>query len=64
MLDGGASNVVEKGAIVQAETAPHVIVSLQLGVSVSTKVAALRRLLYDSSEWGLEARPGGLCLPP
>ena len=41
---------MEKGAIVQAETAPHVIVSLQLGVTASTQVAALRRLLYDSSE--------------
>lgn len=41
---------MERGAIVQAETALHVSVSLDLGVSVSTQVAALRRLLYESDE--------------
>jgi hypothetical protein len=61
MLDTGASNVVERGAIVQPETALHVRVSLELDVSVSTQVAALRRLLYESSE-GAWKRVREVCL--
>jgi hypothetical protein len=49
MLDTGASSSVEKGAIGQAEAALHVSVSLRFSASVSTQVAALRQLLYESS---------------
>lgn len=48
-LDVGATSAVEKGAITQAETALHVSVSPLLGVSVSTQIATLRRLLFDST---------------
>lgn len=48
-FDTGASSAVEKGAIIQEETALHLAVSLGLGVSVSTQIATLRRLLHDST---------------
>ncbi|KAF8065373.1 hypothetical protein FPV67DRAFT_1628755 [Lyophyllum atratum] len=48
-IDTGASSAVEKGAIIQEETALHIAVSLGLGVSVSTQIATLRRLLHDST---------------
>jgi len=41
--------VIEKGAVVQAETALHVAVSLNFDASISTQIATLRRLLVDSS---------------
>ncbi|KAF9460668.1 carbohydrate esterase family 9 protein [Collybia nuda] len=48
-FDIGATSAVDQGAIVQAETALHVALSPRMSVSVSTQVAALRRLLFDST---------------
>ncbi|GLB34476.1 putative carbohydrate esterase family 9 protein [Lyophyllum shimeji] len=48
-IDTGASSAVERGAIIQEETALHISVSLNLGVSVSTQIATLRRLLHEST---------------
>ncbi|CAK5281395.1 unnamed protein product [Mycena citricolor] len=44
-FDLGAGNAVDAGAVVQAETALHVEVTLSSGLSVSTQIAALRRSL-------------------
>ncbi|KAG6911405.1 hypothetical protein DXG01_016502 [Tephrocybe rancida] len=55
-FDTGASNILEKGAIPwQEDTALHIRVSQSLGVSVSTQIATLRRLLYHptSNAWDL-----------
>lgn len=41
----GASSGLEKGAILLEETALHVMVSRSLAPSVSTQIAALRKLL-------------------
>lgn len=49
-IDTGAVNALEKGAIVEDETAMHVAVSLNFETSVSTQIAVLRRLLEESSE--------------
>ncbi|KAG6845273.1 hypothetical protein H0H87_011682 [Tephrocybe sp. NHM501043] len=48
-FDTGATNALETGAITQEETALHIAVSQSLGVSVSTQIATLRRLLYHST---------------
>ena len=48
-FDTGAVNAIEKGAVVQAETALHVAVSLNFDASISTQIATLRRLLTESS---------------
>ncbi|KAG5635819.1 hypothetical protein H0H81_010006 [Sphagnurus paluster] len=62
-IDLGAVNALEKGAVLQEETALHVSVSLSLPVSVSTQIATLRSLLNDSSSnvWAL-IRSGALPL--
>lgn len=50
-IDTGASHALEEGAVIQAETALHVAVSLQFTASVSTQIATLRRLLnYSKSD--------------
>jgi hypothetical protein len=46
-FDTGSSNILEHGAVVQEETALHVTVNPSLSVSVSTQLAALRRLLFE-----------------
>ena len=51
----GALNMLEKGAIIQDEVALHVKVSQRSSVSVSTQVAALRKLLFDHSATHAEA---------
>jgi hypothetical protein len=43
----GASNTLEKNAIVQDEAALHIAVSRQFAASVSTQIAALRRILFE-----------------
>ncbi|KAG6864679.1 hypothetical protein C0991_007921 [Blastosporella zonata] len=48
-FDTGAVNALEKGAVTQEETALHIAVSLNFGVSVSTQIATLRQLLYHST---------------
>jgi len=45
----GAWSASEKGAVLMEETALHITVSPSLSVSVSTQVAALRRLLYGNA---------------
>ncbi|KAF9014304.1 hypothetical protein BDQ17DRAFT_1386733 [Cyathus striatus] len=45
----GAWSASEKGAVLMEETALHITVSPSLSVSVSTQIAALRRLLYGSA---------------
>ena len=45
----GASDGIENGAVIQAETALHVRVMRGLPVSVSTQIATLRRLLFGHS---------------
>ncbi|KAF5378365.1 hypothetical protein D9615_008768 [Tricholomella constricta] len=55
-IDTGASSAVEKGAVIQEETALHVSVSLGLGVSVSTQIATLRKLLHESESSDAWAR--------
>ncbi|TFK32813.1 hypothetical protein BDQ12DRAFT_691931 [Crucibulum laeve] len=48
----GASNALEKGAILQEEVALHVSISTSFSVSVSTVVAALRRqILVGAGAW-------------
>jgi hypothetical protein len=44
----GASNTLEKNAIIQDEASLHIAVSRQFTASVSTQIAALRRILYDA----------------
>jgi hypothetical protein len=44
----GASNALEKHSIIQDEAALHVAVSRQSTTSVSTQIAALRRILFDA----------------
>ncbi|KIM80183.1 hypothetical protein PILCRDRAFT_73396 [Piloderma croceum F 1598] len=44
----GASNALEKNAIIQDEASLHIAVSMQFTASVSTQIAALRRILYDA----------------
>ncbi|KAG6895604.1 hypothetical protein C0992_000419, partial [Termitomyces sp. T32_za158] len=48
-FDTGASNGLAKGAVVKEEAALHVALNQLLRVSVSTQIAALRRLLYHST---------------
>ncbi|KAG6835004.1 hypothetical protein H0H93_005679, partial [Arthromyces matolae] len=48
-FDTGATHALERGAVSQEETALHVVLSHSLGPSVSTQIATLRRLLYDST---------------
>lgn len=43
----GSLNGLEEGAILQNEVALHIKVSQRSSVSVSTQVAALRKLLFD-----------------
>ncbi|KAG5644405.1 hypothetical protein DXG03_008572 [Asterophora parasitica] len=52
-IDLGASNAVERGAVLQEETALHVSVRMSSGASVSTQIATLRKLLHEafSSAW-------------
>ena len=46
----GSLNALERGAILQGEVALHVTVSARIsGVSVSTQIATLRKLLFDDS---------------
>lgn len=45
----GAPHALEKGAIVQHETALHVEISHSLSVGVSTQIAALRNALFDGT---------------
>ncbi|EPS99813.1 hypothetical protein FOMPIDRAFT_1060582 [Fomitopsis schrenkii] len=52
----GATNRLDKGAIIQETTAVHITVRPELSVSVSTQVAALRRMLLhpvdgDAGDW-------------
>ena len=49
----GVSHKLEKGAIVQEITALHVSVRHFAKLSVSTQIAALRRLLLGSSDGAL-----------
>jgi hypothetical protein len=44
----GASNALEKNAIIQDETALHVVVSRGSSTSVSTQIMALRHILFDA----------------
>ncbi|KAM6500145.1 hypothetical protein JOM56_003159 [Amanita muscaria] len=46
-FDTGSSNSLERGAIVQEETALHVTINPSLSVSVSTQLATLRRLVFS-----------------
>ncbi|KAJ6483842.1 hypothetical protein C8R47DRAFT_1217531 [Mycena vitilis] len=51
----GAGSALEKGGVVQAETALHVAVNSEMAASVSTQIAALRKLLFTKQEdgpWG------------
>ncbi|KAJ6629347.1 hypothetical protein B0H10DRAFT_2388381 [Mycena sp. CBHHK59/15] len=48
-FDVGVGVGLEPGAIVQAETALHVSISLTMSTSVSTQIATLRRLLFDEN---------------
>ncbi|KAH0583360.1 hypothetical protein H2248_008989 [Termitomyces sp. 'cryptogamus'] len=48
-FDTGASNALERGAIVKEEAALHVTLNQLSDVSVSTQIAALRGLLYQST---------------
>ncbi|KAJ7144300.1 hypothetical protein C8R44DRAFT_657766 [Mycena epipterygia] len=51
-FDVGARSALAAGAIVQAETALHVSLRSGMAASVSTQVAALRRLLFDADAVG------------
>ncbi|KAF8632752.1 hypothetical protein AX15_001695 [Amanita polypyramis BW_CC] len=46
-FDTGSSDSLERGAVVREETAVHVAINPSMSVSVSTQVAALRRLLFE-----------------
>ena len=48
-FSAGSQNALEKGAIVQDETALHITISPFLTPSVSTQIAALRSQLFESS---------------
>ncbi|RDB22990.1 Imidazolonepropionase [Hypsizygus marmoreus] len=62
-IDTGASSAVQKGAVIQDETALHISISLNLGISVSTQIATLRRLLNNStSEAWTRVRTGAIPL--
>ncbi|KAJ7628031.1 hypothetical protein DFH06DRAFT_1272898 [Mycena polygramma] len=52
----GAPNALEEAAVVQAETALHVVVNSEMVASVSTQIAALRNLLFIKQEDGPWAR--------
>ena len=52
----GATNRLDKGAVVQETTAVHITVRPELSVSVSTQIATLRRMLLhpvegDAGDW-------------
>ncbi|KAJ7061796.1 hypothetical protein C8F01DRAFT_1369248 [Mycena amicta] len=51
-FDTGAAHALERGAVVQRETAVHVSLraGMRGGASVSSQVAALRRLLFDDKD--------------
>ncbi|KAJ7594051.1 hypothetical protein C8J56DRAFT_853905 [Mycena floridula] len=61
----GAMNALEKGAIIEAETAIHIAVNPNMKPSVSTQIAALRELLLaeepSSPAWG-RVREGQMVL--
>ena len=44
----GASNALEYNAIIQDETALHIAISRESSASVSTQIAAIRRILFDA----------------
>ena len=48
-FSAGSPNALATGAVLQEETALHVSISLSLGPSVSTQIAALRTQLFESS---------------
>ncbi|KAJ7474692.1 hypothetical protein FB451DRAFT_274443 [Mycena latifolia] len=51
-FDLGASGGLDRGAVVQAETALHVTISASLSPSVSTQIAALYNLLFhEDGPW-------------
>jgi hypothetical protein len=53
-FSAGADHKLEKGAIVQPETAVHVHIARGGAVSVSSQIAVLRRLLFHFGEEGDE----------
>jgi hypothetical protein len=44
----GASNALEMNAVIQDEAALHIAISRQSPTSISTQIAALRRILFDA----------------
>ncbi|PFH48338.1 hypothetical protein AMATHDRAFT_65765 [Amanita thiersii Skay4041] len=62
-FDTGASNALEKGAVIQEDVAIHVAIRPALRVSVSTQVATLRRLVFeDPGEAWARVRKGDMTL--
>ena len=48
-FSAGSSNALAQGAVIQDETALHIMISFSLAPSVSTQIAALRYQLFESS---------------
>ncbi|KAF4615672.1 hypothetical protein D9613_012510 [Agrocybe pediades] len=58
----GAPHALERGAVVQEETALHITISHLLSASVSTQIAALRKLLLDGEGRWATVRKGKMHL--